>query len=613
MQQITHPWVIRLPGVNPGSWISSINAAFGWIFSPVFVGLSILVLIILIDFLIVRMNAITLVTNDRVEFFSRENLPLFALVVITTKILHELGHAVAAFRRGCECHEMGILLLAGLPSLYCDVSDAWTLPNRWHRISISLAGIWGELLIAAVATLGWMASVPGIVHAVCFDVMVVCSMGTLLFNANPLVRYDGYYVLMDLTGVSNLGRRSQEALERIGMRWILGAPDLDPFDAPQVPRWCVVYGIAAAVYRVFLTCAILWALHLLLKPYSLSFLVWTAAIVGLIIWGVQMGKSGISAIRVATASGVSWWRVGAGVGFLGVALLLILATPIPWYVLGDAVLEPADQQTIVASIPGRLVDRKDSGTVVTTGEVVAKLDNREILVDIARMDSEVKFLQQHLAALYLRRNDDPRAAEQIPRAQASLDDHRSRLNHLLEEKQRLQISASESAVVYPAPFRTEQFDRDELSHWTGTALDPVNRDAWIAAGDAVCQIGNADQLEAVAIVAQDDLEAVAVGQRADVLLKSSGVTVQGEITRISFLHVDTTTENVAALTLPRTNDFGGRSKIRGNWYEVRIRCLSSVPAGTKIRARGKARIHIGSRTVGSWIGTQFFKTFRWNA
>lgn len=612
-QILSQPWVIRLPGITPGRWLGVADFLMGWLFSPWFVALAMSGLLVLLAFVIAEHTAIIKMSLESASFLSQENLVLFAGVIIVTKMLHEMGHAVAAFRRGCECHEMGILLLAGLPSLYCDVSDTWMLPERWKRITVSLAGIWIETLVAALAFIIWANSVPGLVHAISFNVMVVCSLGTILFNANPLVRYDGYYVLMDVTGVSNLGQRSQEAVSRFFMRWVLGSPETRPIDAPEIPGWCPIYGLAAAVYRVMLTCAILWGLHLALKPYSLSGLVWGFAFVAFSMWGIRMSQTATRQVHRAVAAGAPRWRMTAGLILLAGLIWYAAAIPLPRYVFGEAVLEPVDQKTLVVTIAGQLRDRQDSGTSVESGQVVASLENEDVEREIRLMEAEVSVHREKRDSLLARRNQDARASEQIPAADAGLAALEHRLQHLIEERTRLQLRARERGTVYPAPVRLANPEHDDLPTWTGSLLDPVNRNAWTDVGDAFCQTGSLNDFEAVAYLAQDDLDAVTLGQPADIFSKSSGQLTAGIVSKISNIEANVRDDAAIGLKLPPTSDASKTREVRGKWYRVQVRCSTPVPKGTFVRSRGKIRIHVGTRSFGEWFVQQFFKTFRWHA
>ena len=130
------------------------------------------------------------------------------------KCCHELGHALLLAHWGGRVHAVGAMLFVFAPALYCDVSDAWRLPSRWRRVAVGMAGVGAELFLAAVAVAVWRMTEPGLWHALALKTMVVCTIGTLFFNANPLVRGDAYYVLADLAGVPNLATEARRALSR---------------------------------------------------------------------------------------------------------------------------------------------------------------------------------------------------------------------------------------------------------------------------------------------------------------------------------------------------------------------------------------------------------------
>ena len=157
------------------------------------------------------------------EFFSFKTVVYLWAALAVVKVIHEFGHGLSCKRFGGEVHEMGALFLCLSPALYCNVSDAWTLPNKWHRIIISGAGIYVELIIAAIATFVWWntPSQP-FVNNLALSLMVVCSVSTVVFNANPLMRYDGYYVLADWLEIPNLREKSNRYLTNLFLEHCLG-------------------------------------------------------------------------------------------------------------------------------------------------------------------------------------------------------------------------------------------------------------------------------------------------------------------------------------------------------------------------------------------------------
>lgn len=287
--------------------------------------------------------------------------------------------------------------------------------------------------------------------------------------------------------------------------------------------------------------------------------------------------------------------------------------PLPWFVFGDALLEPADRQTLTAVVAGKLRDRPEPGTNIEPANGLVRLENRDLQREILQLEAESRAQSRHLQSLMMRRNEDRRAGEQIPGAQAALAAVEHRLAYLHEEAKRLELQSTIPGRIYPAAERWEPPREEELPRWTGSLLDPLNRDAWVAENDAVCQVGSPDRLEAIAVLAQDDLESVKVGQPADVFLRSSGRSVRGEVARISRLEIDPRDDATVSRLLPRTMQRSDRRPAASKWYQVQIRCLEACPEGTVVRTGAKIRIRIGTRTVGEWLSLQFHKTFRWRA
>ena len=144
-------------------------------------------------------------------FFTVRNIPLLFLTIWLIKALHEFGHAFTCKNYGGEIHEMGWLFLVFTPFFYCNVTDSWTFPDKRHRLLVTAGGIMTELVFASLAAILWyFTDVPSFVHALSFNIIIACSFGTILFNANPLLKYDGYYILMDLIEVPNLRQRSSD-------------------------------------------------------------------------------------------------------------------------------------------------------------------------------------------------------------------------------------------------------------------------------------------------------------------------------------------------------------------------------------------------------------------
>ena len=141
---------------------------------------------------------------------------------IFVKTIHEFGHGLTCKHFGGEVHEMGAMFIMFTPYLYCNVSDSWLLPDKTRRILVTAAGIFVEMTLAIVAAWVWMVTAPGLLHQICFNIMFTCSVSTVLFNANPLMKFDGYYMMADALEVPNLKQKSAAAASGWAQRYLLG-------------------------------------------------------------------------------------------------------------------------------------------------------------------------------------------------------------------------------------------------------------------------------------------------------------------------------------------------------------------------------------------------------
>ncbi|HJR70615.1 MAG TPA: hypothetical protein VKA43_11280, partial [Gammaproteobacteria bacterium] len=171
-------------------------------------------------------------------------------VYVPIKAVHELAHAYAVKVRGGEVHEIGVNWLVLMPVPYVDASAAAAFPDKRARMLVSAAGILAEVFIAALAMIVWATVEPGVVRATAYHIMLIAGVSTLLFNGNPLLRYDGYYFLADVLEIPNLTSRANAQLGYLLRRWVLGLREAPSVAATTAEaRWLVIYGIASFAYR----------------------------------------------------------------------------------------------------------------------------------------------------------------------------------------------------------------------------------------------------------------------------------------------------------------------------------------------------------------------------
>ena len=215
-----NPLYLRLPGWDPERTLQRIEPWFGWIFTKPAASLLMLFVAASWLFLAIRFGEIRQRLPEFQQFFGWPNLIYLWLTMGIAKVIHEFGHGIACKHFGAECHSMGVMLLVFSPTLYCDVTDSWMIKNKWKRIIIGAAGMYVEVILAAVAIFIWYNTNPGLLNHLALNVFFISTVTTVIFNANPLLRYDGYYMMSDWLEIPNL--RSKAFKDALGDDRLVG-------------------------------------------------------------------------------------------------------------------------------------------------------------------------------------------------------------------------------------------------------------------------------------------------------------------------------------------------------------------------------------------------------
>ncbi len=206
------------------------------------------------------------------------NWPLMLAVFVVVKLIHELGHGVLCKRFGGHVPEFGVMMLVLLPAPYVDASASWSFASKWRRMAVGAGGMIFELTVASVAAFIWARTEGGLLNQLAYNAMFTASISTLLFNANPLMRFDGYYMLSDLLEVPNLQQRSFAMINFLFQRFFYGLKDAQaPTTSPSEAFVLLSYGVLAGCYRIFLFFSI--TLYVMGKMFGIGLLlaIWTSA------------------------------------------------------------------------------------------------------------------------------------------------------------------------------------------------------------------------------------------------------------------------------------------------------------------------------------------------
>jgi putative peptide zinc metalloprotease protein len=607
---------LRFRGIDPDRLLERLDPWFGWLFSPPAIVAALAfaasaLLLVLVNFDVFRAKL-----PEFQQFFAAGNWLYLAVALALTKILHEFGHGLSCKHYGGECHEMGMMLLVFTPCLYCDVSDSWMLPSKWKRAAIGAAGMYVEVVIASIATYLWWNSHPGTFNQLCLDVMFVSSVSTILFNANPLLRYDGYYILSDVLEIPNLRQKADSILGRLASRWCLGIkPPEDPFLPQRRLGLFALYAVASKLYGWVVTVSIFLFVWNVFKPFRLEVLGQMLALGA--VWGlvVRPLQGMIKYLKVPgrrdEVKAVNVLTTAAAALVLGSAVALI---PLPQRVWCAAELRPRGEEIVYVPVAGRL-DRLcvRAGEVVEQGRELAVLSSPDLDLQITELEGQVARARARRESLMRERFENPDAAVELGTVEESLASFREQLEKKTRYRAELRLVAPRAGVVLPAPGVKPQPDGSgRLPTWSGDALDERNLGATFIEGTVLCMVGDPEKFEAVMVIDQSEVEFLARGQHVDLKLDAfPWRTFTGTVDEIAETHLEGGAERLSVKAggqLPTETDPSGREQPISTSYEA-MTTLDDRDAALTPGMRGTARIQVGSRTVGQWLLRLLWQTF----
>jgi putative peptide zinc metalloprotease protein len=450
MQTLTNILYIKLPIFDPDRLLQRMLRWLGWIFSTTFFALSIGLMLSAALLVATHFETFRAKLPDQHIFFRFQTVVWMWAALGVVKVIHEFGHGLSCKVFGGEVHEMGALLLCLSPALYCNVSDAWTLPNKWHRIIISAAGIYVELVIASLATFVWWNSATHpFINNMALSLMVVCSVSTIVFNANPLMRYDGYYVLADWLEIPNLRERSNRFIKNLTLEYCLGV-EVTP--EPYMALWrrllFISYAIGSYIYRWVVTFAILWFLYSFLRPYKLEVV---SQMLALGATGSMAGwplyRLGKAIYRRGRLPDMKKWRVLVSASVLAALVLFVCLVPVPVSrIRGRALVEaqPSATDKVYVRHDGILTQLKVSaGDAVKAGDELALFSDHEMEAELLKAQIDRDHHVEHIKILEqrLRQTKDP-----------------AEINKITDEIKKLDTERGEAAVKVLALENTREQD-----------------------------------------------------------------------------------------------------------------------------------------------------------
>lgn len=611
-QVALNPLYIRLPGWDPDRTLQRMLPWCGWIFSPpalIFFGLIIAASWL---FLAIKVDSIRQKLPEFQQFFAWPNLIYLWATMAVTKVIHEFGHGLSCKKYGGECHSMGVMLLVFSPTLYCDVTDSWMMKNKWHRIMIGAAGMYVEMILAAFALFFWYATQPGLINHLCLNVFFISTVTTVIFNANPLLRYDGYYMLSDFLEIPNLRPKAEKQLQQWFAWWCLGIDvPRDPFMPTTGSAWFILFAIASSIYRWVVLFGITVFLYTVLKPYRLQSI------------GIMLAVGSISAILISSGwnlyrllsapreEPMSKLKLAITVVLLGLLVAGALQIPIPWYEEAACYVEPVGIEHVYTRLPGYTVSIDVApGDEVQAGQQLLLLQNPdledrrdELLIQLEAQQKEVDS--------YVARND----ADGINLARERLKTLQDQLADIESQLRQTSVVAPIAGTVIRPPVRPRpKLERlkEQLPGWSGTPLDQKNLVAYLDQRTHVASIAPPTEFQAIMLIQQGDRGDLQEGDAVRIKLDLfPDIVFDGRVDTFADRYLEfcpPALSNKFGGPLPTVTDPQGREKLTTPVFQGTIRFTEPPPELTT-GMRGRVRFVVHKRTLAHWLWRWFRQTF----
>ncbi len=471
---------IRLPLVSPDRFLTRALPWVHWLASP---GMFLLYAFVAVAAMLLVVRQPDSFLGTFMHLFTVKGVAAYFVALMLMKVLHELGHAFTAKAMGCRVPVMGVAILVGWPVLYTDTTDVWKVRQRGKRLCVGAAGMIVELVIASFCLLGWSLVDDGLLRSILFLLATSAVVMTLLINLNPLMRFDGYFLLSDWLRIPNLEQRAF-AMGRWQLReWLFGLGDPAPESGR---RGLAFFAFAVWCYRFFLF------LGIALLVYQFLF-----KVAGIILFVAEI----FYFIGLPVARELShWWRrLASGrwtlrswitISVLSLALVLLV---LPWHnrISAPAVLSGA-YQTLYSPHAGRLIQALPAyQSVVMEGQEVAALVSPELVYQEDQVRTRQALLHRQYSAIGF--DEDLRSESFVIKSQ--LEGQNRRLTELERQHQLLTIrSPMDGKVVDVTPH--------------------LRRGDWVEAGQPLMGIVNSTQLDIVAYMEARELSRLSAGASA---------------------------------------------------------------------------------------------------
>jgi len=483
---------LKVPLVDPDALLNKLRWLIACLISKPFALVWLLTVIVAAKYGVENFDALK---DSAQGFLSPSNIGWVYVCTVFVKLLHEFGHASVVKRYGGEVHTLGVMFMLLVPLPYVDATASWSFRKKSRRILVGAAGMLTEFLIASIALILWANLGGGILKNLAYNVIIMASVSTVLFNINPLMRFDGYYMLTDLLDMPNLQQRSVQHLKYLLERYIFFKRDAEPVAETWSERFVYfLYGICSSVYRIFLFTGFIVAIsqHYLLLSFFMGILLCLTMVI------MPVGRF----LKYIFASpGLALVRSRAvilTVLFFGGVFAFLFNVPVPDTFKAPGVMEARTYENAIVGESG-LVDRiyHYADGLVHKGDTLMLLQNRELEFQLEEKRAQLREATQ---SYY-------QALENAPENMLPIE---KRIGALKQELEKLEEDRSKLAVIAPVG---GIWDIKDLDDYKGR---------FVRQGDSIGLLLDTSSFDFLAVVSQEEVSRLFAGKPRSVSVRLNG-------------------------------------------------------------------------------------------
>ena len=626
-QKFLSLWAIKWKGFDPEAFLNLTNPYVRWFFSQRMIAIVLLMALAASFWLLLHYEQVMTRMPNLWDLLNPSNWLALGTTIAITKLIHEFGHAYAFKRFGGEVHEIGVMIFFFMPTMYCNTSDSWMLQDKWQRIAVALGGIYLEIAIFSVATFVWWFSNSGTVQDIAVNLMFICSLSAVLINGNPLLKYDGYFVLADWLEIPNLAQQSSDQIRRLFMVHALGIQDEKSlWISNHNKRLMITYGIAAYLFRLWLMLTVAYMLVVNFAPYGLAPLGFIFAVVVTVTYLLmplyQLGKRLKTPGTMLKTKRKNLIITSSVIGFIFISVFI----PYPYYISTDCTMDSGVAQSVYTAESGTLVEVFfRPGELVKKEQVILRLENPKLEKEYARTQKELSLVRVEIENIQLDLFDKAQTAGLHSLTERALGLEKQ-LEKLSKRLSALEVRAGRDGVlvgVNLSPQSPPMGDERKLRQQKGNILLSSGDRPWLKTGQEICRIRPLGDKRASLSIKQQDQDLIQIGQTVYIMFRSNpSRRYQSHVESLSYetetlgdlVDFEAMGDTVKSLTqLQDSQSKGGGKAVNKDGGSLDSSVLLAICTVEEVDslifgAGGTAKIHVGPRTL-AWRLTRMFRLF----